>query len=165
MKKLAGLNEKRLENVHYFEENLSHLPAIRMPKVREGAIHAYYVHACKFDAEIAGIDRNTFINAVRAELPYYQLREQEGVKMGNGYARPLYLQPMFQKRIAYGSKGYPFSESSVSYDQGICPVTERMHFSELFTHEFILPSMCKSDIDDVAIAFEKVWSSRELLTQ
>jgi hypothetical protein len=70
---------------------------------------------------------------------------------------------MFQQRVAYGSNGYPFSESSVSYDKGICPVTERMHFSELFTHEFIIPSMQKSDIDDVVSAFEKVWDNRESL--
>ncbi len=163
LKKLAGLNEKRFENVRYFEERLSHLPGISTPKVRESAKHVYYSHACRFDAEVAGVDRDTFINAVSAELPHHELREQEGVKLGTGYVKPLYLQPIFQNRIAYGSKGYPFSESGVIYDKGICPVTERMHFSELFTHEFILPSMQKSDIDDVVTAFEKVWNSKELL--
>ena len=105
-----------------------------------------------------------FIEAVRAELPYNQLREQEGVKLGSGYVKPLYLQPMFQNKIAYGSKGYPFSESNSNYEKGICPVTERMHYSKLFTHEFILPSMQKSDIDDVVMAFEKVWSSRLIIS-
>ncbi len=163
LKKLAGLNEKRFENVRYFEEKISNLTAISIPKVREAAEHAYYVHACRFDSEVAGVDRDSFINAVCSELPHHELREQEGVKLGTGYVKPLYLQSMFQQRIAYGSNGYPFSESSVSYDKGICPVTERMHFSELFTHEFIIPSMQKSDIDDVVSAFEKVWDNRESL--
>ena len=71
---------------------------------------------------------------------------------------------MFQERIAYGSKGYPFSESDVDYNSAACPITERMYFSELFVHEFILPSMEKTDLDDVVLAFNKVWKFRyELL--
>jgi len=165
LKKLSQLNKKRFENVKYFEERFSNFDFISMPKVRQGASHAYYSHACKFHEDIAKVDRNTFINAVRAELPSFELREQEGVKLGSGYVRPLYLQPIFQQKIAYGSKGYPFSLSEVSYDKGICPVTEKMHYSELFTHEFIVPSMELSDIDDVALAFEKVWKYRKNLNK
>jgi len=157
LRKLSDLNKKRIKNTVYFEEKTSHLPCIDSPRVRKGAEHVYYVHACKFNSKIIDIDRNTFIEAVRAELPHNELREQEGVRLGCGYVKPLYLQPMFQNKIAYGSNGYPFSGSDVNYDKGICPVTERMHFSELFSHEFILPSMRKSDIDDVIAAFEKVW--------
>jgi len=162
--KLSKLIKDRIENVRYFEQKISSLPFISTPKVRQGAEHVYYAHACKFDEKSAGLSRDVFIEAVRAELPYNQLREQEGVKLGSGYVKPLYLQPMFQNKIAYGSKGYPFSESNSNYEKGICPVTERMHYSKLFTHEFILPSMQKSDIDDVVMAFEKVWSSRLIIS-
>jgi len=163
LKKLSKLNKKRLANVRYFEERFSSFEYISMPKVREGASHAYYTHACKFNEELAGIHRNKFFEAVRAELPCFHLREKEGVKLSSGYVKPLYLQPIFQKKIAYGSNGYPFSESNVNYDKGICPVAEKMHYSELFSHEFILPSMEFNDIDDVAIAFEKVWNNRDSL--
>jgi perosamine synthetase len=162
--KLLDLNKNRIENVCYFEQKISSLPCISTPKIRQGAEHVYYVHACKFDEKNAGVSRDVFIEAVRAELPYNKLREQEGVKLGVGYVKPLYLQPMFQNKIAYGSKGYPFSESNVNYEKGICPVTERMYFSELFSHEFILPSMQKSDIDDVVMAFKKVWDNLECLS-
>ena len=166
LSKLADLNKKRFSNVNYIEERLSNIPAISMPSVRDDAVHAYYVHACRFNAEIACVSRDDFINAVKAELPHHELREQEGVKMGSGYVKPLYLQPMFAQRTAYGSNHYPFSESNVDYSPGICPVTERMHFKELFSHEFILPSMQDTDIDDVSDAFEKVWENRnELLNR
>jgi dTDP-4-amino-4,6-dideoxygalactose transaminase len=164
LKKLTALNEKRLENVRYFEERITSIPAIRVPKVRPGAEHVYYVHACRFDEEMAGVSRNAFIGAVRAELPHHFLREQEGVKLGAGYVRPLYLQPMFQKRVAFGSKGYPFSLGNPDYSQGQCPVCERMHFEELFTHEFVLPSMESADIEDVLLAFHKVWEQRGALS-
>ena len=39
-----------------------------------------------------------------------------------GYLRPLYLLPLFQKRIAFG--GYPFNLSDVQYPKGLCPVSE-----------------------------------------
>ena len=161
LKKLPGLMSKRLENVRYIEQGLADIPAIIPPKVLEGAEHAYYVHACRFDETVAGVDRNAFINAVRAELPHHQLRELEGVKLSYGYVRPLYLQPLFQQRIAYGSKGFPFNSSNVDYSKGTCPVCERMHEKELFVHEFMLPSMEKADMDDVIEAFHKVWDVRK----
>lgn len=163
LQKLAELNIRRFDNVHYIENALTSIPAISSPAVRENTKHAYYVHACRFNSQIAGIHRDTFIQAVRAELPHHELREQEGVKLGAGYVKPLYLQPMFTSRMAYGSQGYPFTGSQVEYQRGMCPVTERMHFDELFVHEFILPSMAESDIDDVITAFEKVWNNRHEL--
>jgi dTDP-4-amino-4,6-dideoxygalactose transaminase len=116
---------------------------------------------------MAGISRNAFINAVRAELQPYETREAEGIILGCGYAKPLYLQPLFQKKIAYGSKGCPFTppwyDGKVSYEKGICPVTERMHEKELITHELMRPSLSQSDLDDVVKAFYKVWENRHLL--
>ncbi len=163
LSKLEELNVKRYRNVKYIESALSDIAAISLPKVRDHATHAYYLHACKYDKNVAGIDRNIFINAVKAELPYFNLRETEGVKLGSGYVKPLYLQPMFQNKIAYGSQGFPFNlcgnKQSVDYSKGSCPVVERMHFNELFTHEFIVPSMEASDLDDVLEAFYKVWDN------
>jgi dTDP-4-amino-4,6-dideoxygalactose transaminase len=167
LKKLPGLIHKRLENVKYLEKKLSGIKAITLPKVRENSLHVYYQHACRFDEQIAGTSRNLFIEAVRAELPHYELRETEGVKLGCGYVKPLYLQPLYQKRIVYGKKGYPFSEvkkeSKLDYSEGLCSVTERMHNKELFTHEFMVPSMTENDLYDVITAFEKVWENRNLL--
>lgn len=165
LKKLNELNKTRCENVDYLERGLGSIPAITLPKVRNDATHVYYVHACKFDETSAGVDRDVFIKAVRAELPHHELRETEGTKLGAGYVKPLYLLPMFQKRVAYGSNGYPFTQSSVQYGKGLCPVTERMHYKELFSHEFILPSMQKQDIDDVVNAFQKVWELRHTLSE
>ena len=166
LQKLTGLLEKRRDNCRYLEERLAGIPAISPPKIREGAEHAFYVHACRFDAERAGIDRDTFINAVRAELPCFSGREPEGVKLSGGYVRPLYWQPLYQQQIAHGSKGFPFSlnPKAVDYRRGLCPVAERMHLHELFLHELMLPCLKRQDLDDIAAAFAKVWENRRLLT-
>jgi dTDP-4-amino-4,6-dideoxygalactose transaminase len=166
LSKLPGLLAKRRANCRALEKRLAAIPALTMPAVRQGGEHAYYVHACKFDATLAGVPRNVFVQAVRAELPPFSQREAEGVKLSAGYVRPLYLLPLYQQRMAYGSKGYPFSLAAdgVSYAKGLCPVTERMHEEELFIHELMLPCLEESDLDDVAEAFAKVWRHRDQLT-
>jgi perosamine synthetase len=166
LKKLPLLVEERLKNVQYLESKLSKIPCLAMPKVRENCTHSYYMHCLLFNEKIAGINRNRFVEAVCAELMPITLRETEGVKVGCGYVKPLYLQPMFQNKIAYGSKGFPWSMSGKEYDysKGICPIVEDLHFNTLITHEYMRPGMSKSDLDDVATAFEKVWENRgELL--
>lgn len=164
LKKLPSLVAQRQENVNYLAARLAKIPCIEPAKVRPGCEHAFYMHILKFDSEVAGMHRNRFVEAVKAELPAIELRETEGVKVVGGYVKPLYLQPMFQKKIAYGKRGFPFTSESafrdVSYDRGICPVCESMHFDELINHELMRPFMTRQDLDDVAEAFEKVWENR-----
>lgn len=163
LKKLPHLVLERNKNVEYLEENLSKIPCLKMPKVRKNATHVYYMHGILFDEKIAGIHRNKFVDAVKAELMPITLRETEGVKVGSGYVKPLYLQPMFQQKIAYGTTGFPWSMSGkdYNYSKGICPVVEDLHYNLLITHEYMRPGMSKEDMDDVIAAFNKVWENIE----
>lgn len=164
MQKAETLVSQRRSNTDYLNEKLGEIPCIRSTRVREGCTHAYYVHPLKFDADKAGVDRNTFLDAVRAELPVTALREGEGVLIGAGYIKPLYLQPLYQRQIASGKNGFPFKgphySGKVNYAKGICPVTERMHEKELFLHELMRPPVTREDLDDVVRAFAKVWENR-----
>jgi perosamine synthetase len=163
LKKIERLVAERLDNVKYLESHLSQIPFLTMPKVRDNATHAYYLHAIKFNKQKAGVDRNKFVNAVKAELSPIELRETEGVKVGAGYVKPLYHQPLFQRKIAFGSQGYPWTggayKGDVNYNIGLCPVVEKMHFEEVITHELMRPGMQKNDLDDVVEAFLKVWKN------
>lgn len=164
LRKLSTLLMQRLENTTYLNEKLAQIPCIKPTKIRSGAKHAFYVHPLQFDAEIAGMHRNRFIDAVKEELPPTLLREESVVLLSYGYVKPLYLQPLYQEKIAFGRDGYPFSLSEVTYPKGLCPITEEMHFHRLVTHEFMRPGMSKVDMDDVVIAFQKVWENKgELL--
>jgi len=162
LKKLPGLLAERQKNCEYLITNLADIPVITPPKIREECEHAFYVFASKFDSESAGVSRETFVNAVKAELPVTELREGEGVLISCGYVKPLYLSPMFQEKTAYGSEHYPFRKKH-DYSKGICPVAERMHFSDLFSHELMRPGMTEKDLDDVITAFHKVWKHRDEL--
>jgi dTDP-4-amino-4,6-dideoxygalactose transaminase len=87
----------------------------------------------------------------------------EGIPMVNGYVKPIYLEPMYQKRIAFGKDGYPFTyagyKGSVSYEKGICPVTEQMYFKELMFTNVCHANIHQSDLEDVVKAFEKVFNN------
>lgn len=163
IKKGAALVEQRRANVQRLERKLAGLPGLRLPLEAEGMRHVYYLHALSYDAALNGVSRTTFVDALKAELPATELREGEGPLIGAGYVRPIYLEPMFQQRIAYGDKGCPFDcphyQGSVSYDKGICPTVETAHFETLVSHELMRPPMTEADLDDVAAAFHKVFDN------
>ncbi len=155
--KLENLVLRRVENVSYVLRGLSNIPFIKAAKTRPGATHSYYLHAYRYDDSVFGVPRDRFLDAVRAELEVTERRETEGVKICGGYVKPLYMLPLFQKKIAVGREGYPFTLApQITYEKGMCPIVERYHESELFYHELIHPNMSKEDLDDVIGAFIKV---------
>ena len=157
LKKLKGLAERRVEAADYLTTGLRGLPGLTPPEVTEGVVHGYYMYAMRFEASVVGVSRAAFAAALRSE----------GVPIGEGYVEPLYLQPLYQKRIAFGTHGFPFTYEgylgSVSYDRGICPVAERMHFHELLTADLCHASLSDADLEDVVTAIRKVYDQRASL--
>jgi perosamine synthetase len=117
--------------------------------VREGCEHVYYLWSLRIDEAKLGLTREQFSKALAAEgFPHF-----------NGYLRPLYMLPVFQKRAAFGG-GYPFNLSEVRYPAGLCPVAERMWKRELLCFE-----VCAYAVDDRALsemthALKKVHAAR-----
>lgn len=150
LKKLEALLAPRIEAAAYLTKRLSRVPGITPPAVREGVKHAYYVYVMRYDASVTGVPRSVFASAVKAE----------GVPVSEGYVEPIYLQPLYQQRIGFGRDGFPFTypgyKGSVSYERGICPVTERMHYEEVLLTNICHADITERDLDDFAQAFEKV---------
>ncbi len=165
--KLKQLTKERVYNCAYLTEKIKDIPGITPAKTRPNSKHVYYQHAIHFDENEFGISRDRFVEALKAELPTRGLNGHEGPLISAGYVKPLYLEPLFQKRIAIGRDGFPFNspyyKGSVSYEKGVCPVTERMHDKELIIHELMRPGMSKYDLDDVVRAFHKIYENREEL--
>ncbi len=155
LKKVKWLVDERRANVRYLEDNLKDIPFLTMPKIREGCEHSYYIHALKYDEAQTGVSREKFVAAMQAELMPIELREAEGVKINLGYQKPLYTQPLFKQKIAYGNTSYPFSKE-VNYDGIHCPTCEKVCGSETIFHELMRPFMTKDDLNDVINAFHKV---------
>jgi perosamine synthetase len=155
LKKLPNLLDQRLKNASFFEKELSKIAGIIPPHIQDNTLHVYYVQAFKFKKDIIGIDRNTFLNALKAEIPSAELREDTPL-IGAGYVKPLYLQPLYQQRATHCSFNCEKYKGSVDYSKGICPTAEKLHFEELFTHEYMRPGMEQKDLEDVVAAFHKV---------
>lgn len=150
LKKLDRLLTPRITAADYLSKNLAGYPELTPPHVKPNVRHGYYVYALKYDRSKTGISRERYVAALQAE----------GIPFENGYTKPIYLNAMYQQRIAFGRDGYPFTypgyKGQVRYSKGICPVTERIEY-----HELILSTIChagirKKDLDDVIAAFDKV---------
>jgi dTDP-4-amino-4,6-dideoxygalactose transaminase len=158
LKKLPSLLQQRLDNVAFLNEKLSAFPAFEiLPMLTDGSVNTYYVYPVKFNKEIAGIERNKFVDALKAEIPSAVLRETAPL-IGAGYVKPLYLQPIYQQKAAWAFNPALY-KGDVSYEKGICPVTEKMHFEVLFTHEYMRPGMTRADMMDVVNAMEKIFEN------
>lgn len=136
---------------------LSALPGLVPPAVRDGCTSSFYVYAVRVlpDA-LDGLSRAALADALEAE----------GIPVGRGYVAPIYRQPVYQQRAAYG-RGCPWScgpyRGAVSYAPGICPTAERLHDDELLVLDVTRVPLTERDVDDVADAFEKVVEHRGLL--
>ena len=126
------------------------LAGITPPVVRPGCRHVYYVWAARYDEEIVGVSREVFSEALAAE----------GVPNAVGYVEPLYMLPLFQKKIALGRSGFPFNLSERQYLAGMCPVTERMHQRELLEFHICSHEISEQQMDLVGRAFGKVHAAR-----
>jgi len=150
-RKLDKLTKRRIQLAAYLTEKLQQFkPVVTTPPIRDYSKHVYFVYPMKFNAEEAGVHRDKFAEAVRAE----------GVPIGAGYVRPIYLEPMYQQLLAYGDSGFPFRgphmKKIISYLKGMAPVCEKMHFEELLTTPICHYPLTEKDIDDFIAAVGKV---------
>jgi dTDP-4-amino-4,6-dideoxygalactose transaminase len=132
--------------------------------VADGAEHAYYIYPIKYASTVTGIPRQLFVRAINAELPVAESAEQVG--LAAAYVRPLYLAPLYQKKIALGSKGFPWNmnpEVNYDYSKGLCPVVERMHEQEMLMTMLIREPLTEADIDDFVSSIKKVLRHKEEL--
>ncbi|HUF09852.1 MAG TPA: DegT/DnrJ/EryC1/StrS family aminotransferase [Rhodothermales bacterium] len=150
LKKLEGFVRARVELAGQLTKSLCELPALTTPDVERGVRHGYYVYTIRYDEKVHDVPRKVFAEALRAE----------GLPVSEGYVRPLYLEPMYQRRIAFGRDGFPFTYAGyrgrVSYERGICPTAERMHFSEVLCLTICHAGASSRDMRDATVIFEKV---------
>jgi len=153
LKKLDSLIALKQRNAYQFTEGLRGLSGLRTPLVGENCTHVYYIYPLILDTKILDVDRDYIIRALKAE----------GVEnISAGYCN-IHLLPMFQKKMAYGSNGFPWSSDickrDVSYEKGICPVAEELHDNSFIALQICLVDLSADDVKLIIKAFNKVWSN------
>lgn len=156
LKKLQRLTDARIRQAVQLNAGLSGLAGLGTPIVKPDCTHVYYAYPLVYAAASTGISREPVVKALRAE----------GVPASMGYQN-LHLLPMYQKRIAYGRHGFPWSapfyDGSVSYAKGICPVAEDLQDTRYIGMSMCLNDYTDQDIDLLISAFRKVWGSLDRL--
>ena len=128
-------------------------PGLVVPPVRNDCRHVFYVWAARYLSDETGVSRHAVAKALQAE----------GVPVYEGYVKPLYLLPIFQKRIAIGKDGFPFSLTNQSYARGTCPVAERLHNDELLEFAICSYDLPPEDMEAIAAAIHKVFDNLDRL--
>jgi perosamine synthetase len=152
LKKLQFYLESRQHIAKVLTDRLKTLPGLTTPFLTPDFTHAFYVYPMVLDIEKLGVTRARIIEALSAE----------GVTgLGNGYQN-IHLLPIFQKKIAYGSKGFPwisdFCNREVEYTKGICPIAEKLHDETYLGFPMCLHDLTDENVEMIVEAFYKVWA-------
>jgi len=156
LKKLKWLVQSRQRLADRLSDGLRGLPGLRLPVVKPDCTHVYYIYPIVIDVKALEVSRDKIHAALQAE----------GVPVANRYQN-LHLLPMYQKKLAYGSKGFPwtseFCHREVNYHRGICPVAEELNDSTYLSIGMCVYDLTNEDVDLIVRAFKKVWARLEVL--
>lgn len=151
--RLASQTETRDGNGQYLAAKLEHIPGLH-PQKRPASCtrHSYHLFMLRFDAAEFGAPRDAIINALSAE----------GIPCSSGYGFPLHRQPLFRNK-AFG----PYLQNAaprLDYTKTPCPNSDRICTESIWLEQsmFLGP---RSDMDDIALAFEKIHDNRAALTK
>lgn len=152
LKKLAKLVARRQYIAACLTSGLQGLVGLRTPIIKQECTHVYYVYPMVLDVDILGVSRARIYDALVAE----------GLQgLVAGYVN-IHRLPMYQKKMAYGSKGFPwrseFCHREVNYQKGICPVAETLHDQSFLGYQMCLDDLTDNDVDLIIATFKKVWS-------
>lgn len=157
LKKLDSLVATRQRAAARLTEGLRPLKGLRTPIVKPGCTHVYYMYQMILDIEGLGVPRERIFSALKAEGV-----EGLGVNFAN-----LHMLPVFQKKMAYGSKGFPWNSDicrrDVDYRRGICPTAERLQDETYLGFQMCMHTMTDPEVDQMVEAFHKVWNNLDAL--
>ena len=159
IKKLPKLIKSRQKIAERLSNGLSDLKGLKIPYVESHCTHVYYVYPIVLDIKLLKISKESIAQALTAE----------GVVGITTKYQNIHLLPMYQEKIAYGSKGFPWnseiSQRDVDYSKGICPIAETLQDDSFIAFAGISQyDLSKSDVDLIISAFKKVWSNLESLS-
>lgn len=150
LKKLSRFVESRQVLAEALTQGLRGLPGLKVPVVGKDRTHVYYVYPMQLDLGVLGASRDRICDALNAE----------GVAVSRRYQN-IHLLPLYQKKIAFGSRGFPWTSDickrDVDYGKGICPVAEALNDRTYMGFGMCVYDLNAQDIAQIVGAFRKVW--------
>jgi dTDP-4-amino-4,6-dideoxygalactose transaminase len=157
LKKLASRVKSRQRIAEELNAGLCSLKGLKVPIVSVGSTHVYYVYGLVLDLKVLSVSREKIITALRAE----------GVpSIMSGYQN-IHLLPLFRNKVAYGTKGFPWtltsSAAAIKYGPGLCPIAEELHEKSFIGLNICMNELPSEDVDLIIQAFHKVWENLDQL--
>jgi dTDP-4-amino-4,6-dideoxygalactose transaminase len=157
LKKLKRQIADRQRAAERITLGLKGLPGLRTPVTKPGCTHVYYFYPFVLDTDLLGVARDRICQALTAE----------GIQgLAPRYVN-VHMLPMYQRKIAYGSHGFPwrseFCHRDVDYSPGICPVAEELQNKSYLGYLLCLQEVGEREADLIVAAFRKVWGQMEAL--
>jgi len=129
LKKFAKMQKRREEISKRYREEFEDMPEIIIPTVRKYVRHAWHLYPIQLRTELLRIDRNKFIEALKAE------------NIGTSvHFIPIHLHPYYRNRYGFKRGDFPIAES-------------------VYDHEIslpIYPKMTNKDVEDVIAGVKKI---------
>jgi dTDP-4-amino-4,6-dideoxygalactose transaminase len=151
--RLESQTRTRDGNGRYLAARLATVPGIHPQKrVVDCTRHSYHLFMLRLDAGEFGAPRTAVIKALAAE----------GIPCSAGYGFSLHHQPMFRNR-AFGPY-LPRASAKLNYNKVQCPNSDLLCREQCMWLEQGIFLSKRSDIDDVARAFEKIHEHRGALS-
>jgi dTDP-4-amino-4,6-dideoxygalactose transaminase len=152
LSRLEEQTRTRDRNGRYLAARLSRIPGVYPQKRLAGCErHSYHLFLFRIDAKAFGAPRSAILKALEAE----------GIPVCGGYALPLYRQPLFLNK-AFG----PYlaqASARLDYSKVRCPNCEKICAEQGAWLEQNLFLGDRTDMDDIARAFEKIYEQRTAL--
>jgi perosamine synthetase len=161
IRRLEELTVDRIAVAEALTEGLRGIPGIVPPHVDPRARHVYYAYVMKVKAAQLRLSRAQLAAALNAD----------GLAVQEGYVRPIYLYPMYDRRVGAQRTGmgaglwHPPEGSPVRYQRGLCPVTERMHFEEALITSIFRTQMTVAHAQEFLGGLERILAHREAVRQ
>jgi dTDP-4-amino-4,6-dideoxygalactose transaminase len=150
--RLSRQTERRDRNGSYLARRLRAIPGLHpQQRTADCTRHSYHLFMLRMDPEGFGAPREAVLCALRAE----------GIPCSAGYGFSLPDQPLFRNR-AFGPY-VPTAVKGLDYGRQRCPNSDRIcHEQGLWIEQHCLLG-ARSDMDDIARAFERVYDQRDAL--
>ncbi|MEI6074542.1 MAG: DegT/DnrJ/EryC1/StrS family aminotransferase [Verrucomicrobiota bacterium] len=151
--RLEDQTKTRDANGQYLATQLGHIPGIySQRRTAETTRHSYHLFLFRIEEKQFGASRAAILKALAAE----------GIPVSGGYAIPLYRQPLFLNN-AFGPY-LPNASKALDFAKVSCPNCEKICAEQGAWLEQSLLLGTQKDMDDIVLAFEKVYLNRNLLS-
>lgn len=150
LKKLNYLIKKRIEVCHLLTKSLSKISHLKLPEIKKDLSNVYYLYPMQLDIKKIKHSRKFIVDKLK----------KAGVPgLIEGYVN-IHKLPLFQKKIAYGKKHFPWSlvknfKKKYKYDD--LKTSEYLHKKSFFAIEICLYDFSYQNIKFIAKKFNYVW--------